>query len=39
MKFKKMFNMVTNGGDSGLEFFKIFLFYHGTTALIKNLVS
>jgi len=26
--------MVTNGGSSGLKFFKITLFLHGTTALL-----
>jgi len=29
--------MVTNGGDSGLNFFKIILFQHGTTSEMKQL--
>jgi len=27
--------MVTNGGGSGLKFFKIILFQHGTTSEMK----
>jgi len=30
-----MFSMVTNGGGSGLKFFKIILLQHGTTSEMK----
>jgi len=31
----KCFSMVTNGGGSGLKFFEIILFQHGTTSEMK----
>jgi len=34
-----MFSMVTNGSGSGLKFFKIILFQHGTTELYTSSLA